>query len=191
VLGEPAVFLANTPGEWLYPDQATPERLAIVAASCPSGAITYERLDGGPDEAEPRINALRVRENGPLAMYAKLNIAGQEGRAATTFRATLCRCGESKNKPFCDSSHNLAGFKASGEPATRESQPLQARAGDLHVTPTRNGPLEVRGNLEICSGTGRTVDRVTATYLCRCGQSQNKPFCDGSHGRVGFTADGL
>jgi CDGSH-type Zn-finger protein/uncharacterized Fe-S cluster protein YjdI len=190
VLGEPEVFLANTPGEWLFPDRATPERIAIVAANCPSGAITYDRLDGGPNEAAPRVNALRVRENGPLAVMAEMRIAGQEHASGSTFRATLCRCGASANKPFCDGSHTAAGFKASGEPATRESQPLQVRNGPLEVTPTRNGPLELKGNLEICSGTGRTVDRVTTTWLCRCGQSQNKPFCDGSHGRTGFVADG-
>jgi uncharacterized Fe-S cluster protein YjdI len=61
VLGEPAVFLANTPGVWLVPDQATPERIAIVAACCPSGAITSECLDGGPGQAAPRVNVLRVR----------------------------------------------------------------------------------------------------------------------------------
>jgi len=190
VLGEPEVFLANTPGEWLFPDQATPERIAIVAANCPSGAITYDRLDGGPNEAAPRVNALRVRENGPLAVMAEMHIAGSENATGSTFRATLCRCGASNNKPFCDGSHNAAGFKASGEPATKDSQPLAARAGPLQITPTRNGPLEVKGNLEMCSGTGRTFDRVTSTYLCRCGQSQNKPFCDGSHGRAGFIAEG-
>lgn len=190
VLGEPAVFLANTPGDWLYPDQATPERIAIVAANCPSGAVTYERLDGGPNETAPRVNVLRVRENGPLALHADLHITGQEGRSGSAFRATLCRCGASANKPYCDGSHNAAGFKASGEPVTKDSQPLAARDGVLHITPTRNGPLAVKGNLELCAGTGRTVDRVSATWLCRCGQSQNKPYCDGSHGRVGFTADG-
>ena len=199
VLGEPAVFLANASGEWLFPDQATPERIAIVAANCPSGAITYERLDGGPNEAAPRVNVIRVRENGPLAVHAELQIVGPAGQAglagqadqgASTFRATLCRCGASKNKPFCDNAHIAAGFLASGEPATRESRPLAARDGVLTVTPQRNGPLQVSGNLELCSGTGRTVDRVTQAYLCRCGQSQNKPFCDGSHKRVGFTADG-
>lgn len=36
---------------------------------------------------------------------------------------------------------------------------------------------------------GRTVDRVTKAALCRCGQSSNKPFCDGTHTRVGFKAE--
>ena len=50
--------------------------------------------------------------------------------------------------------------------------------------------LRVRGNLEITSGSGRVVARVTATHLCRCGASANKPFCDGSHANIGFTAGG-
>ncbi len=192
VLGEPAVFLANTPGEWLFPDQATPERIAVVAAQCPSGAVTYERLDGGPAEAAPRVNVARVRENGPLAFHAELHIAGAVAAASqgSTLRATLCRCGQSNNKPFCDGAHNAAGFRASGEPATRESTPLAARGGALTIEPLRNGPLSVSGNLELCAGTGRTIDRLTQVALCRCGQSNNKPFCDGSHAVAGFVADG-
>ena len=189
VLGEPEVFLANTPGEWLFPDKATPERIAFVAASCPSGAITYDRLDGGPAEAAPRVNVARVRENGPLAFHAELDIAGHNG--GSEFRATLCRCGQSNNKPFCDGSHNAAGFKASGEPATRESQPLPVRNGKLSIEPLRNGPLQVSGNLELCAGTGRTIDRLTGARFCRCGQSANKPFCDGSHAVAGFVAEGV
>ena len=188
VLGEPAVFLANTKGDWLFPDQATPVRIAIVATSCPSGAITYEPLDGAPGEAVPHVNVARVRENGPLAMHADLHIAGQP--EPQPYRATLCRCGASANKPFCDGSHKASGFVASGEPATRESQPLAQRDGPLTIKPLPNGPLQVSGNLELCSGTGRSVERVTRTFLCRCGQSQNKPFCDGSHKAAGFVAAG-
>lgn len=191
VLGEPAVFLANTPGDWLYPDQATPERIAIVAHSCPSGAVTYERLDGGPAEAPPRVNVARLRENGPIAFHAELALSATAPNGGSSFRATLCRCGQSANKPYCDGSHNAAGFKATGEPPTRESQPLAVRHGTLRVDPLRNGPLEVSGNLELCAGTGRTVDRLTSARLCRCGQSQNKPFCDNSHAVVGFVADGV
>jgi len=58
------------------------------------------------------------------------------------------------------------------------------------VTPLRNGPLDVRGAAELCTGTGRTVDRTLAVRLCRCGQSNDKPFCDGSHRAAEFKADG-
>ncbi|HEY3698938.1 MAG TPA: CDGSH iron-sulfur domain-containing protein, partial [Spongiibacteraceae bacterium] len=185
VLDEPTVFIANKPGEWIYPDAVSAERIAQVAHNCPSGAITYTRLDGGENELAPLVNVIRVRENGPLAVKATLIIDGQESR-----RATLCRCGLSNNKPYCDSSHVAANFTASGESSTRSTEPLAARDGPLEVTPLRNGPLDVRGNLEICCGTGRIIDRLTATQLCRCGHSNDKPFCDGSHALVGFEASG-
>ncbi|MFO0761738.1 MAG: CDGSH iron-sulfur domain-containing protein [Byssovorax sp.] len=185
VLGRPDVFVPNAPGEWIHPDEASPEDIAALAKSCPSGAITYERLDGGEQEQAPKVNLARVRENGPIALHGELQIEGQEPR----FRATLCRCGASKNKPFCDGAHAAIGFQATGEPPTAESQPLAARSGPLVVKPLRNGPVLVTGNVEVVSGTGRTVHRTQKMALCRCGASANKPYCDGSHARVGFSSD--
>ena len=160
VLGRPDVFVPNVAGEWIHADAASPEDVAALAANCPSGAITYERLDGGPNEAPPVVNVVHIRENGPLAIHAPLTIGGMKGG----FRATLCRCGASKNKPFCDGSHVAAGFTATGEPPTQESQPLAVRNGALRVTPTTDGPLKVEGSLEIVTGTGRTILRTTETY---------------------------
>jgi CDGSH-type Zn-finger protein/uncharacterized Fe-S cluster protein YjdI len=185
VLHAPAVFLANVQGPWLHPERATVEQLVHVARSCPSGAITYQRHDGGAEESAPQVNVIVIRENGPYAVQASLQIDGQ----AMLYRATLCRCGQSKNKPFCDNSHREAGFQASGEPASQPSEPLPERGGALRLTPVRDGPLSLRGPVEICSGTGRTVARTTSARLCRCGASANKPFCDGSHQRVGFRSD--
>ncbi|MCA9647923.1 MAG: CDGSH iron-sulfur domain-containing protein [Polyangiaceae bacterium] len=185
VLGAPRVFLANTPGEWIYPDQMPAEELAAIARRCPSGAITYTRKDGGFDEQAPEVNTLHIRENGPYAVVADLHVSGQDPR----FRATLCRCGASKHKPYCDGSHNAAGFAASGEPATGDTTSLAARDGRLTVEPLHDGPLSVSGNLEICAGTGRTVARITRAKLCRCGGSANKPFCDGTHRRIGFRSE--
>jgi CDGSH-type Zn-finger protein len=65
------------------------------------------------------------------------------------------------------------------------------RNGPLEVIPVENGPLHVKGSLEIVSGTGRTLKRVTECWLCRCGHSGKKPYCDGSHRKTGFTAPGL
>ncbi|MEJ0011554.1 MAG: ferritin-like domain-containing protein [Bauldia sp.] len=186
VLGAPKVFRANTPGTWIYPDAMPKDDVIRIAHECPSGAIRYARKDGGPEEAAPAVNVVNLRENGPYAFRAALKI----GDVDVGFRATLCRCGASKRKPFCDGSHNAVGFAATGEPGTRKSDPLAMRDGTLVVDPQRNGPLEISGNLEICSGTGRTVERVTRARLCRCGNSRSKPFCDGSHARVGFEADG-
>jgi CDGSH-type Zn-finger protein len=57
------------------------------------------------------------------------------------------------------------------------------------VQPLKDGPLVVSGNLDVVSGTGRTTDKVTKAFLCRCGQSKNKPYCDGSHKAARFTVD--
>ena len=184
VLGRPDVFVPNAKGEWIHPDSATPEEVAAIAANCPSGAITYERSDGGPAEPPPMVNTVRVRENGPLAFHAQHTIDDE-----VRLRSTLCRCGASKHKPYCDGSHTAVGFTATGEPAAKESAALATRDGIIAVTPVTDGPLKVSGPLEVVSGTGRTINRTTETFLCRCGASQHKPFCDGSHRKVGFKSE--
>ena len=158
------------------------ERVAEIAHACPSGAIRYKRKDGRPDEAPPPVNLVAVRESGPYAVRADIRLDG----GSIHYRATLCRCGASKSKPFCDGSHHEIKFAASGEPETRESAALAARDGPLAIDPELDGPLQVRGNLEITSGTGRRVACVTQARLCRCGGSATKPFCDGTHARIGF-----
>ncbi|HEY2407296.1 MAG TPA: ferritin-like domain-containing protein [Polyangiaceae bacterium] len=178
----PQVFLANVKGPWIHPDAIDVERLAEIAHACPSGAIRYRRKDGRPDEAPPPVNLLAVREAGPYAVRAELVLDGETGN----YRVTLCRCGASKNKPFCDGSHKSVGFSASGEPPTGVADMLAVRNGPLMIDPVTDGPLQVRGNLEITSGTGRVVARVEQARLCRCGGSSNKPFCDGTHARIGF-----
>ncbi len=184
VLAEPAVFKANVQGPWIDPDGASAEELMRIAINCPSGAIRVTRHDGGAQEGSPKVNTITVRENGPLAIHAEIELAGE--RVGT--RATLCRCGQSNNKPYCDGSHVGAGFVSTGEPPTAASQPLAKRDGVLSIAPYKNGPLGLAGPVEILSGAGRTVDRVERTALCRCGHSGRKPFCDGSHARIGFTA---
>ena len=185
VLQQPGVFKANVKGEWIVPDDATTtEGLVATSQACPSGAIQYSRRDGGPEEAPPPVNLLQLREDGPLAIRAAIELAG----ADIGTRATLCRCGASRNKPFCDGSHKDAAFQASGEPATGDTTALASRDGTLAIHPQKNGPLAMTGNIEVLSGTGRTIGKTTNALFCRCGQSRNKPYCDGSHQAAGFVA---
>jgi CDGSH-type Zn-finger protein len=60
------------------------------------------------------------------------------------------------------------------------------------ITINSNGPIRVEGDFEIVDPSGTTFGLAgrTSIGLCRCGQSANKPFCDGSHNRVGFTDPG-
>ncbi|MBW0254710.1 MULTISPECIES: CDGSH iron-sulfur domain-containing protein [unclassified Cellulomonas] len=58
------------------------------------------------------------------------------------------------------------------------------------LTPCPDGPILVRGDVEIRDAAGRVVPRRRATVaLCRCGASGIKPFCDGSHKAIGFRTD--
>ena len=180
----PRVFQANTPGTWLFPDEAESELLAAVIRECPSGALQYERLDDRPAEPSPEVNLIHVQENGPYAVLADTDLGGRN----VGYRVTLCRCGQSKNKPLCDGSHTAVQFKATGAPATLDATALSERGGRLRIDPTPNGPLALTGNVELCAGTGHIVLRTVAVRLCRCGNSKTKPLCDGSHVAAGFVS---
>lgn len=171
---------------WIDPDAAPAEEIAAMIRTCPSGALAFRRLEGGLDEAAPPQNRAAVFENGPLAFAGALVVDGEEMP-----RATLCRCGKTSNPPFCDYSHVKAGFQATGEPKPQEKEaPPDDTGGTLEITPHENGPLEARGALELTSGTGARLHRGSRSFLCRCGHSANKPFCDGSHKREGFVMPG-
>lgn len=187
VLNRPDVFVPGAVGGWILPDAATPAAAIEIGHNCPSGAIRVAMNDGSAtSDTAPLVNTVRVRENGPLAIEGELVLRGVPQPHA---RATLCRCGASMNKPWCDGSHTAAGFVATAEPATKAAEALAIRNGPLKIEPQPNGSLKVIGNLEIVSGTGRTVNKVQQVWLCRCGQSRNKPYCDSSHKAAGFVAD--
>jgi uncharacterized Fe-S cluster protein YjdI/CDGSH-type Zn-finger protein len=106
VTGAPKVFLANVVGPWIHPDEMNVDGLVEIAHLCPSGAIRYKRKDGKPDESAPPVNLMTLREAGPYAVRADILLDGER----IGYRATLCRCGASKNKPFCDRSHETIHF---------------------------------------------------------------------------------
>jgi CDGSH-type Zn-finger protein len=59
----------------------------------------------------------------------------------------------------------------------------------LEIRPVKDGPLLLNGNVTIVNGSGRESWRGSKTALCRCGESNNKPFCDGQHKKIGFSSD--
>jgi len=168
---------------WVQPDAGRAEEIAAVVRSCPSGALTYARRDGGPEEEAPGINRLRILENGPVAVEGEISVEG----AAPVTRATLCRCGASQNKPYCDFAHEKAGFRATGEPSPEFEGAAKETSGALEARRIKDGPLMIAGNVEVISGTGHKLATAKKVFLCRCGASKNKPFCDGSHKDAGFS----
>ena len=173
---------------WCQPDLTTVEDTVDVVERCPSGALTHIRKDGGPSEAAAERNVVTVVYNGPLYVRGDLQIAGAESSPGVRYRAALCRCGESKNKPFCDNSHQKVGFRDFGAVGST-GDGLESEGGTLEIKAAPNGPLIASGNLTIAAASGRKAWSGTSAALCRCGASESKPFCDGSHKRVGFEAD--
>jgi CDGSH-type Zn-finger protein/uncharacterized Fe-S cluster protein YjdI len=174
---------------WCKPDQVSPGEVAEVVKRCPSGALTYLRKDGGEGEAADAENVVSVMYNGPLYVQGDLAVDGaSRDMPGVHFRAALCRCGQSKNKPFCDNSHEDAGFKDYGAVGDG-GEGFDAPGGTLKVGRAPNGPLLLSGNFTIVAASGRKAWKGTKAALCRCGHSQNKPFCDGAHKKAGFEAD--
>ena len=195
-------------------------------------------------------------ENGPLVVSGLQHLQWSDGVAVPTRQPlVLCRCGASKNKPFCDNSHKSNGFTSAVSPdrtpdgvteyhgaqitvlfnhlvcsasekcskqlpevfrpgekpwiapdnagtqriieAVRQCPSGALRyavAGRVGLHPqrapairiARDGPYEVEGDVGLSAVAwceGASQDRFA---LCRCGQSKNKPFCDGRHHATGF-----
>lgn len=58
---------------------------------------------------------------------------------------------------------------------------------EVRITTTENGPYKVEGPIELTDQHGSPIETPgTTIFLCRCGGSTNKPFCDGTHSRIGF-----
>lgn len=174
---------------WARPNEAMAGEVAEIVRRCPSGALSFERKDGGREETAPGDNTVFVTNNGPLYLTGELEIDGAKSdMPGVSFRAALCRCGQSQNKPFCDNSHDSSGFKDAG--AIGETGPgSDDDGGPLQVKRAAHGPLLLQGSFTLVAGSGRTAWRGNKAALCRCGASKNKPFCDGSHKDAGFQAD--
>lgn len=73
----------------------------------------------------------------------------------------------------------LRYVRTDGSPGEQPAHPTQ-------VQPRKNGPLFVRGEVEVVDLDGTVLRSLPRAALCRCGHSQNKPFCDLSHRAAGF-----
>lgn len=185
--GLPSVFDAEA-RPWIRPGEASPEAVAEVVRSCPTGALRYRRTDGGAAEQPAEQNSVHVVADGPLHLRGRLRLELPDGEQVDETRVALCRCGASRNKPFCDNSHVDKGFSDPGQPAEHRlgSQGEGSGAG-LSIRPAPNGPLLVEGPVVIVCADGEPAEGGKAA-LCRCGASASKPYCDGSHVAVGFEA---
>lgn len=109
----PSVFDTES-RPWIDASGDAAEQIAQVIQRCPSGALTYERTDGGPPESVPEnLSEITIVKDGPLYLRGAVEIVDNDGRTLSVQpRVALCRCGASTNKPFCDNSHLAIGFSA-------------------------------------------------------------------------------
>ena len=227
---------------------------------------------GGQPQNNPAVDLrIRIAENGPYRVTGgplltrRDRVMNEQGEAVDWVagedypaqdRYSLCRCGHSEKKPFCDGSHRRVGFDGSltadpapsatrqkvyagsgitmtddeslcagyafcdrhggvwneigqtADPVIREQlegqvalcpsgrlqvilggdvEPFEVKYGPTVAT-IPNGPLWVLGGIPVEAPDGFTYEVRNRVLLCRCGQSKNKPFCDGSHWQTQFTA---
>jgi uncharacterized Fe-S cluster protein YjdI len=108
----PAVF---TPQErpWIHVERASADQVADAVRRCPTGALQYTRLDGGVPETSNEEVTVTPVTNGPLYVSGAVRVVTEAGTVlAEGTRVALCRCGQTRNAPFCDNSHREAGFRA-------------------------------------------------------------------------------
>ena len=189
VHGLPGVFDPER-RPWIEPDAADPEVVAAVVRACPTGALQYEVAGDVEAETAEARNTVTVRPNGSLHLRGDQIFVGGDGEESRETRAALCRCGLSGNKPYCDNSHQAAGFTDAGAVTDTKLAPVEAgEGGGLRIACAPNGPVLIEGPVELCDASGETVATGRKGALCRCGASANKPFCDGSHVAIGFEAE--
>jgi uncharacterized Fe-S cluster protein YjdI/CDGSH-type Zn-finger protein len=121
--GQPEVFDARR-RPWIAADADDPDVVAEVIHRCPSGALQYRRLDGADGERHAGTIVTPVLD-GPLLVVGDIEVTLEDGSVEKLPRAALCRCGQSRHKPFCDNTHLEIGFEAPG------------RRMRIHLTPVR------------------------------------------------------
>ena len=106
----PSVFRYGSE-PWIDPDGAPVREIVAVIRKCPSGALSYA-IDGVEAAPPQRAPMVTVADDGPYEITGGIELMGvEQGAGASSEHYTLCRCGASKNKPFCDGSHWSVGFK--------------------------------------------------------------------------------
>ncbi|MFQ6103044.1 MAG: CDGSH iron-sulfur domain-containing protein [Candidatus Glassbacteria bacterium] len=96
---------------WIEPDAATVKDIVGTIEKCPSGALSYKIGEKHYKDLD-REPAILVSKNGPLEVVGGIELKDDMGsKPESREHYTLCRCGASKNKPFCDGAHHEIGFR--------------------------------------------------------------------------------
>lgn len=191
VRGLPKVFDPDRK-PWIKPELGSVNELTEVIERCPTGALHYELKSSDKTETPPEQNVITIEKDGPIYIHGEVVVKDMdENIVLKDTRMALCRCGQSKNKPLCDNSHISANFSAdtSYNAERLRTEPVQGKGGRLFIKLIDNAPFVVEGNYDLVGdATGRETCSKKMSF-CRCGGSSTKPFCDGSHKKIGFVSD--
>jgi len=150
---------------WIKLEDCAIDKLISTINNCPSGALNYS------ESVDQTVSAQLIR-NGPVNLRGNINLKKSfQEVGLSNQRLSLCRCGLSKNKPFCDTSH----LKKFQDKALIDHRPA-------------NGPLMCKGNVKFIASDGEELT-VIDPAICRCGASNRKPFCDGTHNKIKFKTE--
>lgn len=126
----PKVFLQGKE-PWIDPNGADPKKIARVIRMCPSGALSYE-WGGEYFNAWGGERQITFVKNATLEVRGEVELNDEEGNVPQTCdHYALCRCGGSKNKPFCDGTHWYNGFSDEKEPC-RPVKPAKRHMDTIH-----------------------------------------------------------
>jgi uncharacterized Fe-S cluster protein YjdI len=110
VKGLPDVFRPKV-RPWIRLENANTEDLINQVKRCPSGALSYYLNEAKEDNTKTIKTKVEVLENGPLLVYGALEVITKNGIEDIKNKTTaFCRCGASKNKPYCDGTHSKINF---------------------------------------------------------------------------------
>ncbi|MHB8904552.1 MAG: (4Fe-4S)-binding protein [Melioribacteraceae bacterium] len=111
--GLPQVF-DPTSRPWINIGAAGTERIVNQVKQCPSGALSFY-MNNEQLNTEPKADAgilIEATQNGPLLVYGNILVKESGGKEENKNNVTaFCRCGGSKNKPYCDGTHKTNGFQ--------------------------------------------------------------------------------
>ncbi len=191
VRGLPKVFDPKRK-PWIKPALSYVDTLTEVIERCPTGALHYELKKSDREEQAPEQNVITIEKDGPIYIHGNVVVQDSDDNVVLKdTRVALCRCGASNNKPFCDNSHVDVNFTAdtSYNVERLQTEPVKGKGGELSVKILPNAPFVVEGNYDLAGDDTGTETCSKKMSFCRCGASETKPFCDGSHKKIGFVAE--
>jgi CDGSH-type Zn-finger protein len=139
----------------------------------------------GPPRLLEIPNEALVTGAGPINLTGNITLVKEDGSVVYANHLSLCRCGASSTKPICDEQHLNIEFLNSGRIQEASDVQHSERPSKLTISLIKNGPVTFSGRLRLHNNLKQECVKQRGS-LCRCGQSANKPFCDGSHEKTGF-----